>query len=64
VENITETKLYLLIKLLKEKRQKLIDKKERHNLYVAIKSYNKLITLGINGLINKTKLEVSKNADK
>lgn len=54
---ITENKIYLLIKLTKEKRDRIKNTERRHNLRMMIKAYNELFVTGIDTMINDLKLE-------
>jgi len=64
MQTITKEKLYLLVKLLKEKRVQVDDDKQKHNLIIMANAFDQLIRIGIDRMIDKTKLEVNKNAGK
>ena len=52
---ISEKQLYLLIQLLKEKKERVKDVQRRHNLTVIYKFLNKLHDNGIQDIIDKIK---------
>ena len=58
MKEITEKNIYLLIKLLKEQRKTVTNKQRRHNLLIEANAYDKLLTIGIDEMIEYMKTRV------
>jgi hypothetical protein len=61
MKEITRNQLYLLVKLLRQKKKTLTDQKQIHNLNMKIKAYNILLTRDFDEIINNLKQEEKEN---